>query len=169
MYRAAMNLKLKSEELEWQRKRKHRDTYVVSSQKSVSPRMERNMVTRFVNVSFSPRTMAYLTSLKCTDLTVIRNLTDKDGAYEWVSRALKNGWSGMCLCVYLGEGSFIDVELLKSLEDGILLHKEKGPLVWNSLNIVIFVPNPEHCYKQVIESNTNAKLSSRVMEMEICG
>lgn len=143
-----------------------RRTKVVSSGAPVLKGVAASMVTRFVDCRVAAKTSSFLNKMNYNDLAVIRNMSDTDIVYSSIDRAIHKGWNGMCLCVYLSQGSQLDTDVLTMVENGILIVKDKPALVWNSLNIFIFVGNAEECYEVAMESEER-QLSPRVTQMEV--
>ena len=85
----------------------------------------------------------------------------RNNVYNQIKEGLSNGWDGTYLYVVLNRrDKDINTELIRNLEDGILIHATLPPLVWNSQVVIVVTCYPDVHYKLLI-GDYERKLSPR--------
>lgn len=132
------------------------------------PGFSLDLVTRFVEPGpgdISP-TLFRTIKLDRMDRASIFRLDDDYKVYNALSKELKRGWNGKVLNVFLEDPyTDIDTYLMRAIEDGILLVRDRPALIWNSQRVYVYSKYARYYFKHIGEDEIR-RLSPRKTEIE---
>lgn len=147
----------------------HNVTILVTYGEVIRTKSGMSFITRFIDSERITNTKYFIDRVDDNDKAFIINLMEETFVYESIRDEINRGWSGKYLCIYLTKNNLdeamLDLDLLSSLEDGILMLKDKPAIVWNSQNVFIFTPNPS-IFFNYLRNDKSRKISPRAVQME---